>query len=112
MKKMIRHSFLIIMLLFFSKVIYAQISFNKITKVIPASPSTPVNLATGATLDGVDYATGTLNIAIPIYEVKSKDLVVPITLTYNATGVKPTDPENAPVGVGWVLNVGEKLTGR
>jgi len=109
MKKMIKYYFLIVMLLFISKIINAQISFNKITTVIPASPSTPVNLATGATLDGVDYATGTLNVAIPIYEVKSKDLVVPITLTYNATGVKPTDPEYAPLGVGWVLNVGGEI---
>lgn len=83
----------------------SQVNFNKIAVVSPVKPAAPVNLSTNAVLDGVDYATGTLNVSIPIYEVKSRNMSVPIVLNYSANGLRPSNPGSW-VGMGWNLEPG------
>ena len=44
----------------------------------------------------VNYSTGLPEIKIPLYEVKNGDVVLPIYLTYHASGIKLSDV------AGWV----------
>src|ERR1035437_297541 len=53
----------------------------------------------------VDYYTGVPNINIPIYEVRSGQLSVPISISYHASGRKVYD-ETGAIGLGWTLNAG------
>jgi hypothetical protein len=57
----------------------------------------------------VSHFTGVPDITIPLYTIKEGDLEVPITLSYHASGYKPTDVDGI-VGLGWVLNVGGQMT--
>ena len=49
--------------------------------------------------------TGSVDISFPLYSVKYKDIELPITLSYNSTGVK-VESESSWVGLNWDLNVG------
>lgn len=53
--------------------------------------------------------TGAPNISIPIYEVRENDIVLPIGLTYDATGIRVSQTSSW-VGLGWVLNAGGVIT--
>lgn len=70
--------------------------------------------ATGALMQNivypVNYSTGLPEIKIPLYEVKSGDLTLPIYLTYHASGVKLSDVSGL-VGQGWRL-VAEPMVSR
>nr|WP_315151435.1 RHS repeat domain-containing protein [uncultured Flavobacterium sp.] len=57
----------------------------------------------------VNYSTGVINHSIPIHNIKLKNLTVPITLSYQSSGFKPTEIASN-VGLGWELNVGGKIT--
>ena len=49
--------------------------------------------------------TGVANIEIPLYTIKVRDITVPISLSYHASGIKVSE-EASRVGLGWVLNCG------
>lgn len=51
----------------------------------------------------VSYSTGLVNIEIPLYEVRAGDLVLPITLSYHASGLKVKE-EDGWIGLGWSLH--------
>jgi len=51
----------------------------------------------------VSAYTGIPNISIPIYTVKFRDVTVPISLSYHASGIKVSE-EASQVGLGWSLN--------
>lgn len=51
----------------------------------------------------VEHSTGLVNITIPLYEIKSGDLTLPISLSYHASGVK-LNALSGWVGQGWNLN--------
>lgn len=51
----------------------------------------------------VDYCTGLPQINIPLYEVKSGDVTLPISLSYRSSGFKPGE-KSGWVGTGWVLD--------
>jgi hypothetical protein len=53
----------------------------------------------------MDYSTGLPQISIPVYEVKSGPLSVPISISYHASGRRVSD-QDGPVAVGWALNAG------
>ena len=57
----------------------------------------------------VSYSLGQVDISIPLYTVKSRELEVPISLTYNTGGIK-VDEIPATVGLGWSLNAGGVIT--
>ncbi len=50
----------------------------------------------------VDYSTGTVNVSIPLYEIKCGNIKLPITLSYHTSGVKLNAPSGW-VGQGWSL---------
>ncbi|TXN36891.1 RHS repeat protein [Flagellimonas hymeniacidonis] len=53
--------------------------------------------------------SGTASINIPIYELKLKEMVVPVSLSYITRGIK-VDEISSTVGLGWVLNAGGNIT--
>lgn len=53
--------------------------------------------------------TGTPNISIPLYEYKTKNLSVPISLSYSSNGIK-VDQIETNVGQSWSLNAGGVIT--
>lgn len=77
------------------------------TNLFPPSPT-----AAGLTRYGdvpVSNHTGIPNINIPLYEVKTRDLSLPISLSYHASGIKVADVASW-VGLGWSLNAGGVIT--
>ncbi len=77
------------------------------TNLFPPSP-TAAGLARYGDIP-VSNHTGTPNINIPIYEVKTRDLSLPISLSYHASGIKVADLASW-VGLGWSLNAGGVIT--
>lgn len=59
----------------------------------------------------VSHATGVPQINIPLYEIQFKDIKLPISISYHASGIK-VDDVATPVGLGWVLNSGGLITRR
>ena len=57
----------------------------------------------------VSLSTGTLNVEIPLYTLTNGDIKVPITMSYDASGVRA---ESHPtwVGLNWNLKAGGKIT--
>ncbi len=53
----------------------------------------------------VNLSTGVPEISIPLYTIQTKDITVPITLSYHASGIKVSDVASW-VGLGWSLNAG------
>nr|WP_315244344.1 RHS repeat domain-containing protein [uncultured Flavobacterium sp.] len=72
-------------------------------KVMPPSPNASA-LAQYANVPTNNY-TGVPNISIPLYEIKSGEIELPISLSYHASGVKVSQ-EASNVGLGWALNAG------
>lgn len=57
----------------------------------------------------MDYSTGLPQITIPLYEVKSGDLSVPISISYHASGTKVSDRDGS-IAAGWSLNTGGMIS--
>lgn len=74
--------------------------------IIPPSPDAQSFVKYGEI--PVSYSTGTPNIEIPIYEINSKKLKLPISLNYHPN-IKPSDIASC-VGLGWKLNAGGLMT--
>ncbi|MES2734503.1 MAG: hypothetical protein V4714_22335 [Bacteroidota bacterium] len=56
----------------------------------------------------IDYSVnnnGAPNVSIPLYEIKTKELSLPLSLSYDATGIKVSQ-EAGNVGLAWNLNAG------
>ena len=75
--------------------------------VIPPSPDAQSFMRYGEI--PVDYSTGVPNIEIPLYEIKTGQLSLPISLSYHASGIRVSDVSSV-VGLGWKLNAGGLLT--
>jgi hypothetical protein len=94
-------------LLVFSITCFSQDTTNTIGKVSIASP-TAASLGKYGDIP-VGYHTGTPNISVPIYTVKSGNLSTPISLSYHASGLKVQEQASW-VGAGWSLNAGGAIT--
>lgn len=84
---------------------------DQVSKLLPKPvPTSPNVSALGKFGDyGVSYFTGLPEMSIPIFEATSGDLKVPITLSYHASGIKPTDVAGW-VGAGWSLSAGGQIS--
>ncbi|WP_372934040.1 hypothetical protein [Mariniphaga sediminis] len=58
---------------------------------------------------GINGATGTPKIAIPIYTIEIDDVSVPISISYNATGIRAEDISTE-VGLKWSLQAGGSVS--
>lgn len=76
---------------------------------VPNSPEATAFIKYGNT--PVSLYTGTPNISIPIYTIKGKEIQMPISLNYDASGIKVKQLATN-VGLGWNLNVGGAITRR
>jgi hypothetical protein len=79
----------------------------QLTNVIPPSPNMQAMEKYGDI--PVSTYTGIPNISIPLYTVKFRDITIPISLSYHASGIK-VDEEASQVGLGWVLNAGGSIS--
>jgi len=57
----------------------------------------------------VDHSTGLPQINVPLYEVKSGSLSVPIGMSYHASGRRVYDQDGA-IALGWTLNAGGTIS--
>jgi hypothetical protein len=70
-------------------------------RVIPPNPEA-AKIATYGKYD-ISYYTGKPEISIPLFNITTSDLSLPINLVYESTGLKPDDLASW-VGTGWILN--------
>ncbi|MFC3197313.1 hypothetical protein ACFOET_06790 [Parapedobacter deserti] len=88
---------------------FAQTAYYKRAGGNIQQSAQPGNFLNTASLDNVDYSSGTLKVGIPLYEIKVNDMVVPISISYSALGIKAGQAPSA-VGMGWELNAGGKIS--
>ncbi len=107
--KKIRLTLLLCLLLAAGNNAICQASASPITHptVIPPSPEAQAFMRYGEY--PVDYSTGVPKIDIPVYEIKSGKLSLPISISYHASGIRVDDVASV-VGLGWRLNAGGGLT--
>ena len=82
-----------------------QISKNmmEIPKIAPHTPEASQLLKMSEV--PVNGYTGTSDISIPLYSMKAGDIELPVTLTYQASGIR-VNQESGWVGLGWTLSLG------
>lgn len=76
---------------------------SAISSPIPASPNA-VSFAKYGEIP-VNLSTGIPNISFPLYEIRSGQISVPISLSYHAGGIK-VEEFSSWVGLGWTLHAG------
>ncbi len=79
----------------------------QLPKVTPPSPNAAA-LAKYGNIPVSTY-TGVPSISIPLYVISARDIVVPISVSYHASGIKVSE-EASTVGLGWVLNCGGMIS--
>ncbi|WP_312901903.1 hypothetical protein [Chryseobacterium taichungense] len=57
----------------------------------------------------IDLFKGKANISIPIYNIKTENLNIPISISYNTGGIKLNELAGI-VGLGWALNIPSNVT--
>jgi len=76
-------------------------------KIIPPSPNAAAFAKYGDI--PVNTYTGVPSVSIPIVELRSRSITVPISLSYHTGGIKVFE-EASRVGLGWTLNAGGVIT--
>ena len=77
------------------------------TKLIGPSPEAAAMTRYADT--PVSYCLGLAQVSIPLYEVKSRSLSLPISLSYDSSGVR-VDAVSGPAGLNWTLEAGGVIT--
>jgi len=85
----------------------SQDNYCEIPNVVPPTP-TAYELGKYGQIP-IGFLTGTPNISIPLFDYKTKNLSLPISLSYNSNGIK-VDQMETNVGLGWSLNIGGVIT--
>ena len=80
---------------------------NIFTKIVPPSPDA-AKLASYIEAP-VSHFTGQPSVEIPIYELKGKELSLPISLSYKTGGIKVEEISSG-IGLGWSLMAGGMIT--
>jgi hypothetical protein len=79
----------------------------QLAKVTPPSPNAAAFQKYGDI--PISPYTGIPNISIPIYTIKFRDISIPISLSYQASGIKVSE-EASQVGLGWAINTGGMIS--
>jgi hypothetical protein len=80
---------------------------SKVQNLIPPSPEAASLGKYGNT--SVNMFTGKPNISIPLFEMKGREISIPISLSYDAGGIKVEEIASS-VGLGWTLQAGGVIT--
>lgn len=109
MKQIIKSSFLIVIISFQLTAQVNQDYYNPATlaNYIPPSPDA-AELGKYAEIP-VNYSTGIPEIYIPLFNIKTGTINLPLSLSYHSSGVK-VEEEASWVGLGWSLNAGGLIT--
>jgi len=98
---------LVLILAFYNNTGYCQGNPTFDQNPIPPSPEAQSFMKYG--LYPVDYSTGVPKIEIPIYQITSGKLSLPISLSYHASGIKVNELAGSS-GLGWTVNAGGKIS--
>ncbi|QRY55964.1 hypothetical protein [Sphingobacterium siyangense] len=101
-----KKTLIITICMLFCSLVYSQI-YKGPKNVFPYTPETSSLLKYQET--PVSNYTGIPNISIPIYNVKSGSVELPVTLSYHAGGVLVSDIASS-VGLGWSINTVAPIT--
>lgn len=82
-------------------------SVNANTSIIPPSPTVAALGKYGSVPVGL--FSGTVKVNVPIYQIKTRHLSVPISLNYHGSGIRVTESASW-VGLGFSLDVGGVVT--
>ncbi|MFB6457624.1 DUF5977 domain-containing protein [Chitinophaga sp. Hz27] len=82
-------------------------SINDLEKLVPTSPKAEEMTEYGKI--SINGSKGLPNISIPIHEIKVDGVALPISISYNASGIKTGDLSSE-VGLKWSLNVGANIS--
>jgi len=110
--KTLNKTCLLLFLLLFGKATSQQVEniyqqeLNKMVS-IPNSPEAQAFISYGD-ID-VSLYTGTPNIVLPLHVFRGRELDLPISLTYDASGIK-VEQLSTWAGLGWNLNVGGRIS--
>lgn len=85
----------------------APIGFLSKSTVIPPAPEA-ASLGQYGNIP-VSLYNGRINLSVPIYELKGKEMTLPISLSYNSGGFKVSEDPGW-MGLGWTLNAGGVIT--
>ena len=91
---------LLITSMFFSTLVFGQ---EELPQLAPVSPNA-ASLARFGEFS-VNANLGRTNISVPVYTINSGSLQLPISFSYNSTGIRLND-RSSWVGLGWSLNAG------
>ncbi len=86
---------------------YGQSNPPNLSNINPPSPN-----ATSLAQFGnypVTYFNGLIDISVPVYDIKTPRLELPIKISYHSSGIKVTDVASW-VGLGWGLDCGGEIT--
>ncbi len=97
-----KHFFVVLLM-----VSYTALRSQELPTIIPPSP-TSFELGKYGEIP-IGMFTGTANISIPMKQYSTKNLSVPISLSYNSNGLR-VDQMSSWVGLGWSLNAGGVIT--
>ncbi len=100
-------AFFLLLLCFAIDSIAQDMKYATIKNFIPPSPDVAAFAKYGDI--PVSYSTGIPDISIPLYEIKSRKLSLPLTISYHASGFRPDEIPSF-VGLGWVLNSGGMIS--
>lgn len=91
----------------FSLVAFAQDNNYKLPTVTPVSPDAA---SLGQYVQSpMSFYNGVPQIDIPLYTINYKNIAVPISISYNASGIKVQDIASS-IGTGWSLNAGGSIS--
>jgi|GEM_PF-7109236 len=76
--------------------------FNEKTLTVGNPEVGRVGLATDVDAD-VDLTSGALNVTVPLFNISENDIHIPISLSYNTSGVKVNETAGS-FGIGWTLS--------
>jgi YD repeat-containing protein len=89
---------------------FAQVDPAKLPNPNPVIPSSPNAASLGAYGESqINMYTGQPEINIPLYTIQTRGLKIPVSLSYNASGVK-VEGVASWVGLQWSLNAGGVIT--
>lgn len=97
MRKVVLYNLLCILALAYS----VCDSLGQTNKIVPPTPN--AMKMTEYNAQRPNMYTGTANVTIPLYTINFDGMSLPLSISYNATGIR-TNEEASEVGLGWALN--------